>query len=139
MGVLLSAFFADIGCKLFHNARRLWLSTAPAIKTSAVFRFANSLFVLISLDALVIFVCIFYGLRADLCLRVENLHIKESAIKSGAPQTLCFVVHSSVIINSGGITRENCSIDRLRFWFYLDIAANVIHQVCKHVSDFIFS
>ena len=77
----------------------------------AMFGFADSLFVLNSLDALVIFVCIFYGLRAALRVKVENLHIEESAIKAGAPQTVCLVVDSSVITNSGGITRENCSID----------------------------
>ena len=47
----------------------------------AVFDFADSLFVLISLDALVKFCCIFYGLRETLCMRVENLYIEESAIK----------------------------------------------------------
>ena len=98
-----------------------------------------SLFVLISHDALVIFVCIIYGLRAALCMRVENLHIEESAIKAGAPQTVCLDVQSSVNISSGGITQENLSIERLKFWLNLDIVANVIHQVCKHVSDFVVS
>ena len=27
----------------------------------------------------------------------------------------------------------------MKFWLYLDIVANVIHQVCKHVSDFVVS
>ena len=71
--------------------------------------------------------------------RVEKLHIEESANKAGAPQTVCLDVQSSVMISSGGITRENFSIGRLKFWLYLDIVANVIHQVCKQVSDFVVS
>ena len=90
--------------------------TTGAIKNqcveTAVFGFADSLFILISLDALVIILCIFYDLRAALFVSVGNLHIEENAIKAGAPQTV-----------------------RLKFWLYLDIVANVIHQVCKHVSD----
>ena len=109
-------------------------------KTSALKLLCSvSLFVLISLDALVIFVCIFYGLRAALRMRVENLHIEESAIKAGAPQTVCLDVQSSVIISGGGITREDFSIERLKFWLYLYIVANVIHQVCKHISNFVVS
>ena len=109
-------------------------------KTSALkLLCSDSLFVLISLDALVIFVCIFYGLRAALRMRVENLHIEDSAIKAGAPQTFCLEVQSSVIISSCGTSRENFSIERLKFWLYLDIVANVIHQVCKHVFDFVVS
>ena len=97
------------------------------------------LFIFISLDALVIFVCIFYGLRAALRVRVENFHIEENAIRAGAPQTGCLDVQSSVIISSGGITREHFSVERLKFWLHLGIVANVIHQVCKHVSDFVVS
>ena len=141
VGVRLSAFSADPSCGLFHNLRCLWPSTARARKNqcveTAVFGFADSLFVIISPDALVIFEGIFYGLRAALHVRVENLHIEESAIKAGAPQSVFFDVQSSVIISSGGITRENFSIERLKFWLYLDIVANVIHQVCKHISDFV--
>ena len=101
---------------------------------AAVFGFADSLFVLISLDALVIFLCIFYGLRAALCVRVENLRIEENAIKAAdfLPD-----VQLRVIISSGGITQENFSIGRLKFSLHLDIVANVIHQVCKHVFDFV--
>ena len=143
VGVRLSAFFADLGCELFHNARCWWTWTTRTSKNqcieAAVFGFADSLFVLISLDALVIFVCIFYSLRAILRMRVENLHIEESAIKAGAPQTVCLDVQSSVIISGGGITRENFSIERLKFWLYLYIVANVIHQVCKHISNFVVS
>ena len=76
-----------------------------------------------------IFVCIIYGLRADLRIRVENLHIEESAIKAVAPQTVCLDVQSSVIVSIVGITRENFSIGRLKFWLYMDIVANVMHQV----------
>ena len=143
VGVRLSAFFADLGSELFHNTRCRWPRTPEASKNqcveTVVFGFADSLFVLISLDALVIFVCIFYGLRAALRVRVENLHIEGSAITVRTPQTVCLDVQSSVIISSGGITRENFSIERLKFWLYVDIMADVIHQVCKHVSDFVVS
>ena len=57
VGVRLSAFFADLGCELFHNARCWWTCTTRTSKNqcieAAVFGFADSLFVLISLDALV--------------------------------------------------------------------------------------
>ena len=82
---------------------------------TAVFRFEDSLFVLFSLDALVLFVCIFDGLRAALRMRVENLRIEENATKAGAQQTVCLDIQSSVIISSGGITRENFSLERLKF------------------------
>ena len=71
-------------------------------------------------------------------MRVENLHIKESAIKAGAPQTVSFDVQSSVIISSGGITRENFSIERLKIWLYLDIVANVIQSVVKGTDFLIY-
>ena len=106
---------------------------------NAVFRFADLLFVTIWLDALVIFVCIFYGLRAALRVRVENLQFEENAIKAGAPKIVCFDFQSSVIISSVGITRENFSIEQLKYWLDLDIVANLIHQVCKHVSEFVGS
>ena len=113
VGVRLSAFFANLGFDLFQNAR-CWLpSTIRSSKNhcvqAAVFSFADSLFALISLDALVVFVCIFYGLRAALRVRVENLHIEESATKAGALQTVCLALQSSVIISSGGNTRESFS------------------------------
>ena len=78
---------------------------------AAVFVFAASHVVLTSLDALLIFVCIFYGLRAALRMRVQNLHIDESSIETRAPQTVCIDVQSSVIISKSGITQENFSID----------------------------
>ena len=115
----------------------------PSMKSQCVetsmFGFADLLFVLISLDVFVIFVCIFYGLRAAHFERFENLYLEESAIKAGAPQTVCLDVQSTVIINSGGITLENFPIERRKFWLYLDIGANVIHQVCKQSSDFVVS
>ena len=125
-------------CFITRNADGTQTSKNQCIE-AAVFGFADSLFVLISLDALVIFVCNSYGLRAALCMRVENIHIEESAIKAGALQTVCLDVQSSVIISGGGITRENFSIERLKFWLYLYIVANVIHQVCKHISIFVVS
>ena len=143
VGVRLYAFFADLGCKFFHNARCLWPSTSRASKNPCVETslsgFADSLFVPVSLDALVIFVCIFYGLRAAVRMRVESLHIEYSATKGGAPQTVCLDVQSSVIISGSGNTRENFSIERVIFWLYLDIEANVIHQVYKLIFDFVVS
>ena len=109
------------------------------VHCSSCVRFRGSFFVLISLDALVIFVSILYGLRAALRMRVENLHIEECAIKAGASQTVCLDVQSSVIISGGGITRENFSIERLKLWLYLYIVAKFIHQVCKHISNFVVS
>ena len=78
---------------------------------TAVFSCADSLFVLISLDALVKFVCIISGLRSALRVRVENLHIEESETKAGAPHTVCLDVQLRVIISSVGITRESFSIE----------------------------
>ena len=56
VGVRLSALFAYLGWELFHNARCRWPSTPRASKNqcveTAVFGFADSLFVLILLDAL---------------------------------------------------------------------------------------
>ena len=143
-GVRLSAFFADLGCELFHKARCSWPSTARAskdqcIEAATVFGFVDSLFVLISLDALMIFVCIFYDLREALRMKVENLHIEVNAIKVRSPQTVCLDVQSSVIISNCGITRKNFLIERLKFCLYLDIMANVIHLVCKDISNFVVS
>ena len=85
VGVRLSAFFVDLGCELFHNARCWWLKTARASKNqcveTAVFRFADSLLVLVSLDALVTFVCIFYGLRAALRMRAKIFTSKKVRLK----------------------------------------------------------
>ena len=62
-------------------------------------------------------------------MRVENLHIEESAIKAGAPQTVCLDVQSSVIISVGGITRENFSTE-----VATEVLALSVHRGKRHPS-----
>ena len=86
-----------------------------------------------------VFVCLIGISRACSRMRVENLDIEEGLAESRAPQAVCFDIEASIVFSGSSSVVKAFALQRLKVGLDFNIVANLVHEACKGVLNFVMS